>query len=548
MIQKHSFVKGMLILSVAGISVRFIGAGFRILLAAIIGDEGIGLYQMAYPVYSALLAVSTAGLPIAISKLVSQYMTTGDYRGAYRVFRLSLYVLGLTGLVITVAMFLGAEFIAERVAKDSRAYYPLIAIAPAIFFVTIMSAWRGFFQGQQKMLPTGLSQLFEQIVRVGVALGLVFFLFPLRLEWAAAGATFGAAAGAIAGLLTLLIIYKRQRQHFFVMMSRQKVYHHLRKRQIFYNIFALSFPITLGHLVMPLIGLVDMMVIPLRLAEIGFDEARRMALYGQLTGMAMPVIHIPAILTVAMAVSLVPAISEALALNNLSLIRSRVSLALRLTLLMGLPSAVGLFILAEPITWMLFNNREAGVFLAIMAIGVVFLTLYQTTAGVLQGLGKTRLPVIHLFIGALIKLVLNWFLTGIPVLNIRGAAIASVAAFVVASLLNLYRVKAITGIKINYSRLLFKPLFAVTFMGLAVYLSYAYFLSLLGTLALEILSQRAANALAVLIAIGVGVLFYAVPLFVLGVLDKDDLLLIPRVGPKVLAIAYKLHLIGRRTR
>lgn len=543
MTQKHSFVKGMLILSFAGISVRFIGAGFRILLAALIGDEGIGLYQMAYPVYSALLALSTAGMPIAISKLVSQYITTGDYRGAYRVFRLSLYVLGFSGLLITMAMFLGAEFIAERVAKDSRAYYPLIAIAPAIFFVTVMSAWRGFFQGQQKMLPTGLSQLFEQIVRVGVALGLVFFLFPLRLEWAAAGATFGAAAGGMAGLLTLLIIYKRQRQHFFAMMSQQKVYHYLRKRQIFYSIFALSLPITLGHLVMPLIGLVDMMVIPMRLAEVGFDETRRMALYGQLTGMAMPVIYIPAIITVAMAVSLVPAISEALALNNFSLIRSRVSLALRLTLLLGLPSAAGLFILAEPITWMLFNNREASVFLAVMAPGVIFLTLYQTTAGILQGLGKTRLPVIHLFIGALTKLALNWFLTGIPVLNIRGAAIASVTAFLIASLLNLYRVKAITGIKINYSRLLFKPFFAVTFMGLAAYLGYAYFLSLFGTLAPEIFSLRVANALATFIAIGVGIIFYAISLLILGILDKDDLVLLPRFGPKVLVLARKLRLI-----
>ncbi len=543
MTQRHSFVKGMLILSAAGISVRFIGAGFRIFLAALIGDEGIGLFQMAYPVYSALLALSTAGLPIAISKLVSQYMTTGDYRGAYRVFRLSLYLLGFSGLVITVAMFFGAEFIAERVAKDSRAYYPLIAIAPAIFFVTVMSAWRGFFQGQQKMLPTGLSQLFEQIVRVGVALGLVFFLLPLRLEWAAAGATFGAAAGAVAGLLTLLIIYRRQRQDFFAKMAQQKVYHHLKKRQIFYNIFALSFPITLGHLVMPLINLVDMMVVPMRLAEIGFDEPRRMALYGQLTGMALPVVHIPTILTVAMAVSLVPAISEALALKKPALIRSRVSLALRLTILMGLPSAVGLFILAEPVTWMLFNNREAGSVLAIMAIGVVFLTLYQTTAGVLQGLGKTRIPVIHLFIGALIKLLLNWVLTGIPAINIRGAAIASVTAFAIASLLNLYRVKTITGVKIDYSRFLLKPLFAVTFMGLAVYLSYAYFLSILGIVFLETLSLRAVNALATFIAIGVGVLLYGVPLLILGVLDKEDLMMIPRVGSKVLAIARKLRLV-----
>ena len=175
----------------AGIGVRFVGAAMRILLAAIFGDEGIGLYQMAYPVYSSLLAISTAGIPVAVSKLVSENIALRDFREAARVFRIAMVILSLTGLVIALLLFFGAEIVAERIVKEPRAVYPIMAIAPAIFFVTIMSAIRGFFQGQQKMIPTAASQVVEQIGRVAVSLALALWLLPVGLEFAAAGAAAG---------------------------------------------------------------------------------------------------------------------------------------------------------------------------------------------------------------------------------------------------------------------------------------------------------------------------------------------------------------------
>lgn len=537
MAKKQSFVKGALILTVAGISVRLVGAGFRILLAKILGDEGIGLYQMAYPVYSAMLAVSTAGIPIAISKLVSQHTTRGDYRGAYRVFILSLNILSITSLVITAAMVFGAEFIALNIAKDARAYYPIVAIAPAVFFVTIMATFRGFFQGQQFMVPTALSQIFEQLARVGIALGLVFYLVPMRLEWAAAGASFGAAAGAIAGLLALMVLFARQRQEFILRMQEQAVYQYKKTMTVYYDIFSLSIPITLSHLVMPIIGLIDMTVVPMRLAEAGFEEARRMALYGQLTGMAAPLVHIPQIVTIALAVSLVPAISEALALGNHRLIESRTSLALRLGVLLGFPSAVGLSVLARPITVLLYENREAGTLLAILAYTVIAISLFQVCSGILQGMGRSKLPLVSLLVGSLFKVVLNWFLIGIPVLNIRGAAIASVIGFSVAAVMNLYHVKKLTGVSLRLPHIS-KPAFSVVFMGIAVHLAYTFTYPLLGAL-----TQGKANAVATFAAIGVGMFTYALALLVLGALSKEDFMVIPRIGPKALALLEKFRLI-----
>jgi stage V sporulation protein B len=540
MMGKQSFVKGALILTAASILVKVVGAGFRIVLAAIIGDEGIGLYQMAYPVFSALLAVSTAGIPIAISKLISQHTTRGDYRGAYRVFLLALNILSLTGLVITALMVLGAGYIAENIAKDARAYYPIVAIAPAIFFVTIMATFRGFFQGQQKMYPTALSQIFEQVARVAAALGLVYYLGPRRLEWAAAGASFGAAAGAMAGLGVLMVLFGRERQDFIQRMREQATYRARRTMAVYYDIFSLSIPITLSHLVMPIISLIDMTVVPMRLAEAGFDEARRMALYGQLTGMAAPLVHIPQIVTIALAVSLVPAISEALALHNRSLIASRASLALRLSVLLGLPSAVGLFVLAEPISLLLYQNREAGIPLAILAFTVIFIAIFQVCSGILQGLGKTKLPLINLLVGSLFKIFFNWHLIALPALNIRGAAAASVIGFAVAALLNLFQVWRLTEVRLSLLQLS-KPVFAVVFMGLGVHLAYAY--SHPRFLTLGNLTAGTANALATFLAIGLGIAAYGLALLILGALSREDLLLLPGVGPRLLGLLSRFRLL-----
>ena len=195
-----TFIRGAAILAVAGVIVRFIGAAMRIILAALMGDEGIGLYQMAYPIYSSLLAISTAGIPVAVSKLVSENIALKDFREAMRVFRIALSILSMSGLAIALALLLSAEFLAVNVIEEPRAVYPLLAIAPAIFFVTVMSALRGFFQGQQKMLPTAASQFVEQIGRVVVSLVLTVVLLPVGLEFAAAGAAFGAVVGGVVGL------------------------------------------------------------------------------------------------------------------------------------------------------------------------------------------------------------------------------------------------------------------------------------------------------------------------------------------------------------
>ena len=538
----HStFIKGAAVLAVAGVSVRFFGAAMRIILAAIIGDEGIGLYQMAYPVYSSLLAISTAGIPVAISKLVAENIAVNDYREAGRVFRISLFILALTGLVITALLIAGADFFAETVVKEPRAVWPLWAISPAIFFVTIMSAIRGFFQGQQKMVPTALSQLLEQVGRVAVTLGLAVFLLPVGLEFAAAGAASGAVAGGILGLALLLVLYWKNRPAYQELERKQPRHIPSAYGQIVRRIFSLAVPITFGSLILPVITMIDLAIVPRQLQAAGFMPERATALYGQLTGMASSIIYFPNVITIALGMSLVPAISEAYVLRSHKVIASRSAIAIKMTLLFSIPSALGLFILAEPITMLLFNNAEAGRALAYMSWSVIPLCIYVSTIGILQGLSRPIIPVLNMFYGGLVKTVMAWYLTPVQGLDIGGAALASVAGMGLAAVLNLYYVARYTGWRFRPVELLVLPGIAAAFM-----MATAHFLfMLIFDYSNSFLSPGLANGAATLLAILAATAVYGVTLLLAGGVIREELLLVPVAGSRLVRLADRFRLLRK---
>ena len=522
----RAFIRGATILALTGIAARIIGAVFRIILAAILGDEGIGLYMYAYPIYSTLLVVSTAGVPVALSKLMAENIALKDYREALRVFRVAFFILTLTGLVITLVLLLGAEFFALSVVRDIEAVYPLLAISPAIFFVTIMAALRGFFQGQQNMMPTAASQLLEQLVRVAFSIFLVLLLLPIGLEYAAAGATSGAAAGGLGGLVFLAVYYLRSRGKLTEAAGEQEKHDPDPVFKIIRRIFSLAIPVTIGGLVVPLISLIDLAVVPRQLQAAGFDLETARALYGQLTGMAGPIVYFPNVVALALSISLVPAISEAYALGNRALIQGRTSIAVKLTVLFSLPSALGLYLLAEPITVLLYNNAAAGYSLAYMSWSVIPLCLYVSTTGILQGLGKPILPALNMFYGGVVKTILAWFLTAVPALNVGGAALATVIGLAVAAALNLRHVAGYTGWRGNLRHLILVPVMAVSAMSVFVIMFY----NLIDRFAGPYLSPGMLNAMATITAIVIGIIAYSIFLLLSGSLSREELQMMPLVG------------------
>lgn len=502
---KKSFLQGAVILSVAGVVSKILGALYRIPLARLIGDEGMGLYQMAYPIYTTILALATAGVPVAISVLVSRNKTKGFNGDSQKLFRVSLIVLLTAGIVLTFLVMQSAHFIANYVLKQPLAYYPILAVAPAIIFASLMSVFRGYFQGHQSMMPTAVSQVFEQLFRVAAVLVLAVILFPRGLEYAAAGATFGAVIGGIAGLIILVGYYF----WFQKKAGREQnlLYSGASSAELAREMVRLAVPVSFGAVVLPLVQMLDAIIVPGRLMAIGYSTSGATALYGQLSGMAAVLISLPTIFTISIATSLVPAVSESLARGEKKALNERLNSAFRAGMIIALPCAAGLFILATQISDLLYAAPEAGIPLEPLAFSCIALAAFQLSSAGLQGMGRPEIAMKNLLITGILKVIFNYTLTGIPALNVRGAAIGTVVAFLIGSFLNLIYLRKITGISYEISRLV--KITAVTvIMAIGVRYSYQFFVGI------DIRSH-----LATVMAITIGVGIYGSLLFIIRELD-----------------------------
>ena len=496
--------------------VKAIGSINWILLSRILGGEGIGIYQMAFPIYLLLLQVSSAGVPIAISILTAERLALNDYTGAKRVFNISFTMLTITGLIASLAMFFGADWlISSGIIQESRAYYSLIALAPAIFFVTWISCFRGYIQGYELMTPTAMSQIVEQLLRVVVMLGAASILLPYGLPEAAGGASLGAGIGAFGAFLVLLYYYyklpKAPATGESFKGQRES------SKEVLTRLIWLALPISLASIMLPLTANLDLIIVPRRLLVAGFSLNEATELFGYLTGMAVPLINLATIITAALATSIVPSISHAFAKHDHEGIYNRTAGAMRLSFMGTVPFTVMLYVLAAPTVTLIYNAPKAEMATQIVAFAIFFLGIHQVTTGILQGLGKPRIPVVNMAIAIIIKVILNWNLTAIPELGIGGAAWATVADIGFAALLNLIYIKKYTGYFLDFS-ILWKNVVSAGIMGVLIYLSYQ---------ALSTSLPMWANFLLTGIE---GLVLYVIIMVLLKGLDKNDGASMPLVG------------------
>lgn len=536
--QGSDFIKGAAILTAAGLISKVIGLVYRIILPRLIGAEGIGLYEMAYPIYTTLLVVSRSGIPVSLAKLISDRLARGMKKSAFKIFRVGRTMSIIAGLLFSIMMYLLAHPISRMV--NESAYYPIVAISPAIFFVSIMATYRGFFQGFQNMVPTALSQVLEQLTRMITMIFLVLFLVksgqPSGIS--AAGATFGAVTGSIIGLIVLLYIYHKKEKRLWNNIERDEI-EKIDYFKIGKKIVNLGLPITLGALVLPAMKLVDALIVPNRLQVAGFTKIAATELFGHLSGMAIVLVNFPTIITISLAASLVPAISEAYAMDRDDLINRKTQKALRLTILVGLPSAVGLFLLADPLAAVFFDAPKAAVPLRIVSWGVIFITLQQTLSAILQGIGKVKIPARNLFVGGIINAILNYTLTAVPRFGIRGAAFGTVVGFGVAAILNLISVKKHINFDFKFKNLIYKPLIAVFIMGIVVVQGFDYIVNLI-----SFITETYAYTLGTFVIVGIAALIYFFILLVLDEIKYNDIVLIPGIGRKIADFLKKIGLVG----
>ena len=554
---KKSFIKGAAILGAAGLIVKIIGAFYRIPLTNILqrgGYDGMVYYATAYPYYSWLLVISSAGFPTAISKLVSERVAVGDKKGATAVFKTAFRLLCIIGVITTALLFLGSGLIA-KLADVPAANLSLMALAPSLFFVSIMCAYRGYLQGMQMMTGTALSQITEQVGKLiaSYTLAILFVkLYPGRPELWAMGTLIGISISEVLGLIVIWLIYKKSRRQLPSYKLEDMVISKKTFRNVGLSLLTIAVPITLGASIMPITGIADTIFIK-RLLQAGYlargfsnEVVSGMAETGfvSLRSYVTPLINMPAVLTLALSMSLVPAIAPMRAARDRRGIRKVGTTGLKLAMLIGAPCAVGLFLIGAPVMALLYTKVRAstdywaikgfipqilamapgkevsvytlaGGIMQISAIGVLFLSLVQTLTGVIQGMGKQNVPVMFLLAGGIVKVVSMVVLMKFTKLGILGAAISTVLCYVVAGIGDTAYVIGHADIKLDWIDVFVKPLGSALVMGLFVYLVY------------NLVYKMGHPTAAVFAALFAGVAVYAACLWIVKAFNKDDLSFMP---------------------
>ena len=506
---KQSLLKGATILGIAGIFVKLLGAVFRLPLVNWIGDTGMANYGPAYYIYAFLVIVATSGLPVAISKMVSESISIGNYYQAHKVFKISIGMMIGIGCLFSAILFVFAPQIASLMNNKDAAL--------------------------------GM-QMTEQLFRVVIGLGLAYVMFFKtignstydRYARGAAGANFGATAGAFGGLLIIGLIYYLSRKNINKRVDRTESLGSADSKRIVKRILQIAVPITIGAAILPVMNLVDSAIVMNRLTSAaGFSQEIAKSLYGQLSGFVGSLINFPQIVTQAVAVSIVPIIAAAHKRKLKGEIDKNTSMGIRMAVIIGYPCAIGLIVLAKPTLLLLYPKQatsaaSAASVLAIMAFGIIFLSIALTLVGILQGIGRQMIPVKNMFIGMIFKIILTWILVSFRSINVNGAAIGTVVAYAVSVVLNLRAVVRYTKVKIKYGLVFVRPMVSALTMGVLVFASYKAVMMLLHK-----------NSIATLISIGIGIVVYGLMILKTKAISAEELSMIPK-GEKLAKIAKKI--------
>lgn len=525
-------MKGATILVIAGIVSKIFGAIFRIPLTNMIGAEGQAYYSAAYALYQLLFTIATAGFPVAISRMVSSRIAEGDFIHAHNSYKLAMKVSLALGVGSFFIMYFGADWIAG-LYKNPGSAASMRAISVALLFTPMVASMRGYYQGRQNMKPTGITEVIEQMVRVAAGLTLAYMFYRTSLVNAAAGATFGASAGIIAAFVAMMIINARDRSTRVRLYEESIVRSETDKTRL-KELLAFLIPITIGSAVMPIMFNIDAAIIPRRLLETGWDRVMTDKLYGLMGGFCDPIINLPNIFIDAICISLMPAVTTAFTLKIKRDLDDHIKTGLKTMMIITYPCAIGLIVLAKPILTMLFYKKYDEAVMAvpalqILAFSIITLAIMRTFSTSLQAIGKMMLPVWNLLIGAVVKAIVSYILLGIPAVNINGAAIGSVMAYVTAGILNYRALKRYTDVSLDMNSIFIKPLAAAVIMGAAAIASYKL-----------LFMVTSSNPLSTMMSIMIAAAVYFVTAFMTGAVTKEEIELIPK-GYILYGIAKKMR-------
>ncbi len=504
--KRKNLFMGTIILGIGGIVSKLLGFCFRIPLIFMIGEEGIGLYQLTYPLYTFILSI-TAGIPTAISKMISERNAIQKQKEARDIFRAALFIMAVFGCMSSICIIAFSETIMNTFKWNKGAYYSLIGIGLAPLFTCLLSAFKGYFQGLQIMtIPAG-SQVIEQITRILVGIGLAYLLLPKGIAVSAGGASFGATIGSVIGILWMVYHFKKNELCYSKQQESKPI--HL----LGWEIIKFSIPISIGQAIGSIMALLDSIMVPGLLKSSGYSEQLATQLYGQLTGKAFVLVNIPLTLSIALAQSIVPAISESYAVRDFGRLKRNIKMSYKMAMIIALPCSAGLFALAKPIMKLVFQNNDAGwELLQILALSAIFIIIAQTSTSILNGAGKLLLPVISILVGGVIKISLSIIYIPDPAWNIKAAAYSTLISYAFVALIDFIFVIIFTKMFVNIFEIFISPAIcsiAMIFCAIAVYS--------------KVFSITGGNSRATLAAIVVAGLIYAFMLIVTKTLSISEL-------------------------
>ena len=524
-IKKETFMQGVVTIMFSQILIKVLGLIYTLYLTNRdgFGDAGNAIYASGYQIYALLLTVSSIGVPNAISKLVSERLAVGDNKGANRIFKVALVTFGTLGAIGSMLLFFGAHVIAYSWTQIPESELTLVALAPAIFFVSISSVFRGYFNGRRTLKITARAQTLEQIFKTIFTIGIVeivAYATSTSTEMMAAGANVATTLATFSSFAYLFMYYRLKRKEIGNEIQSSTNYKYENVKAIVKNILMVSIPLTLSSIMTSFNKNIDSFTVK-RILSTYMPADIATKLYGQLSGKVDTVTNLPLAINIAFATALVPAISAAKAKNDKESATKRTSFSLLTSMLIGLPCVVGMIVFAQPILNLLYPKANQGaLLLQLISVSVIFSILDQTINGALQGFGKVMVPATALGIGCLVKLVLNIILLKIPFFNIYGAAIGSIACHAVAFTIVFNVLKKYVKLDLPFNKFVIKPAIATAIMAICSYTLYL--------LMDRIISGRLATIIAMLFA----VVIYLAAVVALKIYNKEDIYMLPK-GDKI---------------
>ena len=519
----ENFMQGTLILSLASILVKVIGALFTIPLSNLYGADGTAIFTKAYNVYATMYTVSSVGLPVAVAKIVAESNALGRNKEVRQIGKVALVTFLVAGALLSGSMIFGIDIIVEFFGERCR--YATLVVAPTVFLTCIVSAFRGYYQGHGNMFPTAISQVIEAMGKLLFGLGLATVLMAkgYALEIVVAGAIGGVTIGTL-----ISAVFMVARRMLDVRRDRRLVREDgpcRSNKTIFKRLMGLAIPITLSTSIMSVTNLIDSGMVVKRLINgCGMLELEAEHLFGVLS-MAQKIFNLPQTIIACIGVSVIPAISAALALQQKKKARKLVESGLRLTGLMAFPCAVGLGLMAKPVLQILYYNQladanAAAPLLQEFSIAVICVAFVSITGSILQSMGKVSIPVRNTFIGGAVKLIANYILVGIPAIGIHGAPIGTILCQGSIAVLNLIAIRR-CGIKFSLRRCFLLTGLSALVMGVFVALANPAVAALLG-------STGMTGMLGTFGVIGLAAVLYFLMLVVLRALPYEDVLMLPK--------------------